>query len=140
MKQLPHPFANFPRTADVAIILYDFINKYYDGTIEESRLSYFYKKYPECRDIIRKYCLKDFCSLEKCCGLLEWQVTRDDVTFRGSIVCAQQYNATIALNIAKTKAKLLEMRKLEAMESFDMKLKYWLLVSCCNIYRIVLLV
>lgn len=127
---LPSSYSNFPRALEVAYILYDFIHKN-GGRIDEGRLNHFFKKYPECKEVVRKYCLKDFCSNDITDGLLVWKVeTNPFIAFnasKGSIHCGKVSNQSmIESRVVQIKQKLNEFRKLDAMTCFDAKTKYWL--------------
>jgi hypothetical protein len=121
---LPTEFAQFPKSQEAVYLLFDYVSKN-GGSIDDSRVHHFYKEYPECRNLFRGFSsLPEFFSSDRSEGLLSWRAGTEDE--EGLIDCKIQTNQKISQNIVNIKAKITSLRKLDAMNSFDMKLKKWL--------------
>ena len=124
----PPMYSNFPKPLEVATILYEF-TKEHGGRIDERTLAQFFKKYPECRGVLRRFCLKDFCTDEISDGLLHWRVEASfdlSGSKRGFIYCKNVNDEKIAQRLAAVKQRLSQFRTLEATISFDEQTKFWL--------------
>jgi hypothetical protein len=99
--------------------LHDFVSKN-GGAINEYKIYDFYKKYPECWTLLKSY--KALLEIE---DLLSWRTGRTDGD-EGMIECKIPSNQKLNQRLAQIQGKLTAFRNLEAMNSFDMKLKQWL--------------
>ena len=117
-------YACFPKPNDVSLVLYDFIYKN-GGNIHESKLYHFFKKYPECKEVVNRYDLKELCSHEHCNGCIRWEGAADDSC---SISCQTRYTEKMERSIIQVKTKFKDYRKaVDELNCFEMNTKLWLL-------------